>query len=143
MSMPEVAGWKAYYQEPQYSQYWINAFSLNRREDFLIAALSSSNDAGVKDIDLISLISEFGDQAYDARTLIQEITGFLFPFDISDNQMQYLIDIFLPGLPEYEWATQYTEYLADPDNENLEEAVRNRLTRLFLNIVKMPEFYLI
>jgi len=143
MSLPEVAGWKAYYQEPQYSQYWINAFSLNVREQLLTSAINSVNDAGIPNIDLISFIGELGDAALDSRTLIQGVTEILFPFEISQNQEDYLVDVLLPGLPDYEWGVQYNEYLNDPNNENLRNAVRERLVRLFTAILKMPEFYLI
>ncbi|MDX1666979.1 MAG: DUF1800 domain-containing protein, partial [Saprospiraceae bacterium] len=32
---PDVAGWKAYYQEPLYYRIWINASTLNLRSDFM------------------------------------------------------------------------------------------------------------
>lgn len=143
MELPEVAGWKAYYQVPQYSRFWINAFSLNKREEFIIAVLSSTNDAGVPEVDLIDFITELGDDALDPYKMINAITEVLFPFEISTNQQEFLKEVLIPGLPDYAWTNQYNEYIADPNNEDLELAIRNRLTRLFVNILKMPEFHLI
>lgn len=143
MELPEVAGWKAYYQSPQYYRMWINAFSLNRREEAITAILSDANNAGVPDVDLIAFIAQLGDDAMDPFKMINGITEVLFPFEISINQQEYLKEVLIPGLPDYAWTNQYSEYLADPNNEDLELGVRRRLTRLFEAILKMPEFHLI
>jgi hypothetical protein len=78
----------------------------------------------------------------DPNTLIQEISKYLLPEGIADGQKDYLKSILLPGLPDYEWTIEYNDYLADPDNETLKNAVENRLRSMFIALLSLPEYQL-
>ena len=67
----------------------------------------------------------------------------LFPNPISQGQIEFLKEILIPGLPDYEWTVEYAEYLEDPDNQDKRIGVENKLKALLGTMLKMPENYLI
>ena len=62
---------------------------------------------------------------------------------MSETQRDFLKEVLIPGLPDYEWTIEYGDYLADPEDEDLRNGVLNKLEALFGIIFKMPEFQLI
>lgn len=140
---PSVAGWKAFYQGPQFYNVWANSFSLPFRER-IITALIDGVMVGQHQIkiDTLSLVSKF-DNALDPTQLIVELTNFIFCFPISANQIDYLKEILIPGLPDFEWSVEYSDYLSNPDDDDKRLAIENKLAALFTAALKMPENYLI
>ena len=57
--------------------------------------------------------------------------------------MDFLKEILIPGLPDYEWTIEYGEYLGDPTDPDKKDGVEGKLQALFEAMLKMPEFYLI
>ena len=144
MEMPEVAGWKAYYQTPLFYQFWINSYSLGRRKDFIDLLFGSTTvDFRFVTADVLSWIASFGEKANDPNDLINTVGEVIFPFPITNEQLVALKEILIPGLPDYEWTVEYSEYLADPQNENLRNGVERKLRALISTMFKMPEFHLI
>jgi hypothetical protein len=138
-----VAGWKAFYQGPQYYDVWANSVSLPLRENITNTLLEGFNigQARIR-IDTLSLVSKLNDP-FDPNELIIELTNLLLPFPISTNQIAYLKEILIPGLPDFEWTVEYGEYLGDPENDDKRLSVENKLIALFGAVLKMPENYLI
>ncbi len=145
---PDVAGWKAYYQEPQYYRTWINTYLLPRRNQSASSFVSggpvafNGGTAQVPPlIPVFDYIANFEDP-YDPNVLIDSIANQIFSYPITTSQRDYLKEILIPGLPDYEWTVEYSEYLANPDNIQLQNAVGNRLQDLLVAMVEMPEFQL-
>ncbi len=140
---PSVAGWKAFYQGPQYYDVWINSVSLPLREKIVSQLLDGVMVAqqSVK-VDTLAVISKLSN-AGDPNDLITDLVNVLFPFAISAGQIDFLKDILIPGLPDFEWTVEYSEYLSDPTDESKRSAIENKLKSLFGAILKMPENYLI
>jgi hypothetical protein len=46
----------------------------------------------------------------------------------------------IPGLPDFEWSVEYSDYLATPANLALANSVKNKLKNLFSVMVRMSEF---
>lgn len=143
MDIPEVAGWKAYYQEPLFYKTWINSFSLLRRQTLMNALVNSRDDSGVSLLNLLDLLSDMEDKAYDPNLLISELSKVVFPFDISDEQIAFLKTEILRGRTDEQWEIEYTNYLADPNNVDLTRPLENKLRRLVRAICNMPEFHLL
>ena len=143
MDLPEVAGWKAYYQEPLYYKTWINSFSLLRRQQLIDAVVNLRNDAGNTSLDHVGLLAAMGDQAYELDSVIREITSLVFPFEITEEQLEALREIVLQGAPVYEWGEAYTAFLETPDDPVLRRSLENNMRLLVSAICKMPEFHLI
>ena len=139
---PSVAGWKAYYQEPQFYRIWINSASLPVRMNILMILINGYRLRGqdVK-IDVLDFTSKL-DNAIDPNTLIAEFVSILFPRAITDEQVVYLKEVLIPGLPDFEWSVEYSEYLADPSNEELKNAVESKLRSMLLAMLSMSEFQL-
>jgi hypothetical protein len=140
---PDVAGWKAYYQEPIFYRNWINSVTLTIRR-----ALTDGMSAGVIDvfmrpwgIDVLKVVGAIPN-AIDPNVLIQSLIDLVLPYPLTDTQMAYLKDVLIPGLPDFEWTVEYGLYLNDPTNDVIKTAVENRLRLLFLAILSLPEFQL-
>lgn len=140
---PDVAGWKAYYQEPGYYRIWINSATLPVRMEF--TNILSTVGATLGDLRIIIDVLSFTaslDDPYDPNHLIEEFVQILFPQPITDGQKTALKEILIPGLPDYEWSIEYGDYVLDPDNMDLATSVENKLRSLVRAMLTMPEFYL-
>lgn len=143
---PNVAGWKAYYQEPQYYKLWINNLLLPKRHQFcklmVEGGLFSYNDVNynvINRVPVLEIVSNIAD-ASDPNVLINKLAEIIFNYPITSAQVTSLKDILIPGLPDFEWSVEYSQYLSDPSNLALEDSVKNKLKNLFSVMVRMSEF---
>jgi uncharacterized protein (DUF1800 family) len=140
---PSVSGWKAYYQAPSYYEIWINSVTLPYRMNFT-KALSL---VGVKQsghniiVDVLKLVDELPNPS-DINELIDEWVRMLFPQPITEKQINFLKEILIPGLPDYEWTVEYVHYQNNLDDENTVRSMENKLRLLLDAMLSMPEFYL-
>ncbi len=140
---PDVSGWHAYYQDPEYYELWINSDTLPKRSAWTTRMVTSGySTAGAKIvIDPIAFIKTLSNPG-DANVIIGESVQFLFASPVTDNQTAFLKNVLLPGLPDYEWSTEWGTYLADPTNTTNANAVKSKLTALFNFMMQMPEYQL-
>ncbi|GAA4002958.1 hypothetical protein GCM10022408_13060 [Hymenobacter fastidiosus] len=143
---PNVAGWAAYWQTPQYYEMWINAVTLPRRNQFTDQMISTNgytrNGAKIN-IDVLALVLALpAATASDANLLIAELTKLVFPIPLTVNQLSYLNDVLLPGLPDFEWTDEWTQYLANPTNTAKKTAVTTKLQMLLRSIMGLAEYHL-
>lgn len=140
---PNVAGWKAYYQEPLFYRTWINSTTLQARMGYTnVLASTGLNIAGFRlRLRPLELIAAIGNPL-DPNTVITEFAKLLFPLPITESQVVALKELLLPGLPDYEWALEFGEYLGNPDDEDLAVAVEAKIRALLTAMISMPEFYL-
>ncbi len=140
---PSVAGWKAYYQEPGYAHIWINSVTLPYR--LLVTNVLSFIGFEVGNtriiIDVFDFVSKIDDPT-NPNAVVIEFAKILFPQALAINQIVFLKNILIPGLPDFEWTVEYGAYLADPDNEMLANPVRIKLQALVRTMLSMPEFHL-
>jgi hypothetical protein len=140
---PSVAGWKAYYQEPVFYRNWISSVTLPLRvqlTDALVDGNIRLGRVGVG-VDVLSIIAQLPDPT-DPNLMIADLSDWLFTNPIVDVQKDYLKGILLPGLPDYEWTIEYNDYLANPNDTNLKNAIESKLKAMFKAMLSMPEFYL-
>ena len=143
---PDVAGWKAYYQEPLYYRTWVNNYLLPKRLEYskvivtggtlLIDGKNYTVPPLTPVLEVIAGITN----AENPNVLITELSNQLFNYDISQEQIDALKDILIPGLPDIEWTIEYNDHLADPDNDALRISVENKLRNLIGTMVQMSEF---
>lgn len=140
---PDVAGWKAYYQEPVFYRNWINSVTLITRKS--LADGMASGQLSVFDrpwgIDVLKVVSGIPN-ALDPNEMIQGLVDLLLPYDLTDSQLLALKEVLIPGLPDFEWTVEYGQYLNDPSNDAIRMAVENRLRALFIAFLSLPEFQL-
>ena len=145
---PDVAGWKAYYQAPQYYRNWINTYYLPKRNQTSTSITAggpvpfNGNIAQIPQlINVIDYVSAIPN-ATDPNSLIYGIAENMFTYPISDDQKNYLKEVLIPGLPDFEWTVEYGDFLSDPLNVEKRNAINNKLLSLFVTMLEMPEFQL-
>lgn len=143
---PNVAGWKAYYQAPQFYKLWINNLLLPKRHNFCRLMVEggtfSYNDVNYDITSLVPVLDIVDNitNANDPNVLINKLAEIMFNYPITTNQLTSLKDILIPGLPDFEWTVEYSDYLANPSNQVLAASVKNKLKNLFSVMVRMSEF---
>ncbi|MEM6763702.1 MAG: DUF1800 domain-containing protein [Bacteroidota bacterium] len=142
---PSVAGWPAYYQEPVYYQAWVNSATLPNRQ-FYATLMSSAEGKKIQNkkvlkLDVFRLLEAVSDPV-DPNIVVGEIGDILFPNGITDEQLVFLKDVLIPGLPDFEWTEEYILYITDPENPEPKMAVENRLRALVQTMVSLPEIHL-
>jgi uncharacterized protein (DUF1800 family) len=140
---PDVSGWHAYYQDPQYYELWINSDTLPKRSAWTTRMVTSGySAAGAKIvIDPIAFVKTLSNPN-DPNVIIGESVQYLFASAVTDNQKAFLKNVLLPGLPDYEWSAEWGTYLADPTNATKLTSVKSKLTALFNFMMQMPEYQL-
>jgi hypothetical protein len=140
---PSVAGWKAYYQDPIYYRNWINSVTLPVRRvvtDGMAAGLIPLFDRPWG-IDVLKIVGKIPN-ATDPNSMIEALVSLALPWPLSPDQLVYLKEILIPGLPDFEWTVEYGAYLLDPTDDAKRMAVENRLRAVFLALMGLPEFQL-
>jgi hypothetical protein len=146
---PNVAGWQAYYQEPQFYKLWINNLLLPKRHDFCRLMVEggrfSYNDVNYNVTNLVPVLEIVSNitNAFDPNALINGLAEIMFNYPITPGQVTSLKDILIPGLPDFEWTVEYSDYLSNPSNTSLATSVSNKLKNLFSVMVRMSEFQII
>ena len=144
INQPNVAGWPAYYQLPQFYEIWINSDTLPKRNKFTDTMMTTGHSSGGFKVvaDAIAFASQFSSPG-DPNALIDEASQLLFPIAITANQKTYLkSSILIPGLGDYEWTAEWGAYVGDPTDPVKKGAVNTRLKALFGFMLDMPEYQL-
>lgn len=142
-NLPSVAGWKAYYQEPLYYRSWITASTLPPRMNFTNTlanngALYNGFRVVINPLAFVATL----ETPTEVNAMIDEMVKILFPQPITDGQKVALKEVLLPGLPDYEWSLEYGDYLSNPNDVQLANAVSIKLKSLIQTMMSMPEYYL-
>ena len=141
-SPPSVAGWKAYYQAPSYYRVWLNSVTLPNR-DFVTSTLvnfgaplfsSGGNVDGLVPIDYLGILNGLSNP-WEQSIVVEEFAQMLFPKEIADNQKD-----ILEGILTATWTNEYSNYIGDPNNEELSNPIRAKIQTLVLAMMRMPEF---
>ncbi|TAK45982.1 MAG: DUF1800 domain-containing protein [Saprospiraceae bacterium] len=140
---PSVAGWKAYYQEPVFYRHWISSATLPVRMSYTnTMVMQGIPAAGAKaQIDALKFVASL-DDPFDPNSVIAEFSKILFPQPITQSQKDILKEVLIPGLPDFEWTVEYSDYINNPNDPNLAAAVETKLRNLLAAMLSMPEFYL-
>ncbi|MEL6944653.1 MAG: DUF1800 domain-containing protein, partial [Bacteroidota bacterium] len=104
---PDVAGWKAYYQEPLYYRIWINSVTLPERVKFSNSITDRGFTAGSirAKVDVFYFV-ETVDDPTDPNSVVGDFAKILFPRPLTQGQLDGLKEILIPGLPDFEWTIE-------------------------------------
>ena len=142
---PNVAGWPAYYQEPQYHELWINNVTLPLRNQYTDALCSSGLNAGGVSlkIDLLAFTAQFSNPS-DPNQLIADVAAFLSPNALSADETSIMLNSLLGGLanPSY-WTAAWNQYVGAPTNQTYVNTVLSRLKPMYQYILDLAEYQLI
>ncbi len=145
-NIPDVAGWQPYYREPLYYRLWISASTLPTRMNLTDTLLDNglfpfrANGMKMK-IEPLKFINMIDDPE-DPNSVVNEFALVLLPKPLTQEQIDRLKGILIPGLPDFEWTAEYGSYAANPNNSDLANSVSNKLKNLIRAMLSMPEFYL-
>jgi len=142
---PDVSGWKAYYQEPQFYEIWINSDTLPKRNQFTDTMVMNGFTFGGKRmvIDGAELAKTFPNPG-DPNQLINEFTKLMYRLDISDaSKAQIKKDILLGGQSEdYYWTNAWNQFVSNPGDMANATTVRNYIRDLLKYLMNLAEYQL-
>ncbi len=142
--IPQVAGWKAYYQEPLFYRHWINSVTLQERKKWVLNFVKNGikiNNLALRKIPVLQIIGEL-DNPKNIDPMLTELISLLLPYPLTKAQFDTAKSTLLNGLPDYEWTLEYEEYLMDPNNTQIKNALEAKVQQLFLYLMNLPEFLL-
>lgn len=153
---PEVAGWKAWYQMPLYYRSWATSTTLQLRskfvKDLLGQGIEVDDDHAVllraHPLDILNGL----DKPEDPNHIVRVFADLLFPMPLTgtidgqgafvSGQYYGLKDVLIPGLPDFEWMIEYTDYLANPGDPDKEGAIDGKIRQLLQLMLSLAEFNL-
>ena len=142
----DVAGYPAYYSDPDYSHQWFNSSTIITRykigEMFLSGKLTIGTQTnaplGTK-LDIAPWVKNSGviSNALDSQILVEDLLKYLLPEQVDTDRFNYFhIQIFLDNLPPSDWTYEWQNYL----NTNDATEVTLALQRLVKAVLYSPEF---
>jgi len=141
----DVAGFPAYFQEPNYSRNWLTSTNLAYRYYLIwpfLEGIKDSNDeilAQLNMMDWVSNADNISDPS-DASVLVKELTDGLFASALPEERFDYFLNrVFMEDLPLYYWTNEWVNY----QNTNDDTIVKALLDRLIWGLMQSPEAQLI
>lgn len=145
---PNVAGWQAWYQEPQYDKIWINSDTLPKRNQFTDRMLSYGFTRGP--LKLLADPFQFAKRLSnpgDPDALINESIQLLYVIDIPQQEKKYMKEgILLSGLQgmmsDHYWTDAWQKMFSNPEDAANKKDVTNKLRNLYKYIMNLPQYQL-
>lgn len=142
---PDVSGWKAYYQEPQFYEIWINSDTLPKRNQFTdLMMVNGYTFNGKKlQIDGAELVKFLSDPA-NPNQLIDDLTAVMYRINISPaSKAQLKKDILLSGqLNDQYWTDAWNTFISTPGNASNTTSVKNKIRDLIKYLMNLAEYQL-
>ena len=145
---PNVAGWQAYYQQPEYDKLWISSDTLPRRNQFsdrMINGGFSRKDKKIL-IDPVAFAISLPNPE-DPDQLISDAVRALYRVELPQEQLHFIkTNILLSGLvgmaSDHYWTMAWQAYQSNPTDKNNKNIVPNKLKLLFKYLMDLPEYQL-
>ena len=162
---PNVAGWPAYYQSPQYHELWINAITIISRKNVVPGLVGVGNSNGVNisirivdpfdptqftnkllgylKIDLIKLAKTFADPS-DPNDLVEALCALMLGYEVSATAKTAMKKTYLLSnlTTDVVWTNAWNNFIADETNIINKKIIEDRLKGLFTYFVAIPEYQL-
>jgi hypothetical protein len=144
--VPNVSGWKAYYQTPTFYQNWINSNAIQRRAALLTTFINGTTQGTLSiKFDPIAYVQQWPNATIqDPDLLIEAIVQQLFAVDLPANFKTDTKIATLLGsqVTNNYWTTAWNNYTGAPTNTTYTTTVRNRLNSLMTTFIQLAEFQL-
>ena len=140
----DVAGFSAYFQEPNYPRNWITSTNLAYRYYLVWPFLEGiKNDEGLvlAQLNMVEWVNnpENISDVADATVLVRELTDGLLATSLPDERFNYFLNtIFLQNFPLYYWTNEWANYVNTGD----ETTVKQLLDNLIWSLMQSPEVQL-
>lgn len=146
--VPEVAGWKAYFQSPGFYRNWIGSSTLKERQrlvnDYTNRGIWTRDDSGnysPKEFDYLAFLDSLAAPS-DEHEVVAECSQIFLPRPLTQGQLEYLTEQLISGLEPTEWALQYATYRSSPFNPDVSGPILRRLKTFFRALFSLAEFQL-
>ncbi len=137
-----VAGYPAYYQEPDFNRSWFNSATIITRyklgQMLLTGKRINGGQLGTK-LNIATWVKNSGTitDPSDPYVLVSDLIDYLMPEKPDDKRFNYFYNtVFLDNLPPYDWTLEWNNYLT---SGNATE-VTIPLERLIQELMYSPEF---
>lgn len=141
---PNVAGWPAYYQTPQFYELWVNTDTLPKRNKFTddMIGIGYTNNGKKIWIDGVEFTKTLPN-AGDPNQLINDVLKVIFQIDLSQaSRDQLKKDFLLSGQDQdYYWTNAWNAYISNPITTNF-NIVNPRLRGLYKYFMNLAEYQL-
>ncbi|HEY4612228.1 MAG TPA: DUF1800 domain-containing protein [Bacteroidota bacterium] len=142
---PDVAGWKAFYQLPDFYELWINTTTLPTRgvytDELFNGIIYNQNSVRMTfRTDPIAYAKTMS-APNDPFQLVDDIAAELSPIPLTDKQKETLLyDVLqLAKNSEYEWTNQWDAYNSNPNNTQARDFLTGRLNTLLKYMLRLAE----
>lgn len=139
---PNVSGWTAYYQTPQYYQLWLNSDTLPKRIMYTVAMMVGLQYRGGKKLqaDVIAFAQQFSDPS-DPNVLIQESIDLLYAMDISSTHKTSLKQstLLFGQTNDIYWTTAWNDYMANQGDATKKATVTTGLQLMLKYLLDLAE----
>ncbi len=142
---PNVAGWQAYRQSPNYYRVWISSDTIRNRNIISDVMAFAGVDVGTEKliINHIAFAAQFSNPG-DPNILIEETLALLLPMPLSIIKKIFLKSILLSGqLSDHYWTDAWNAYINNPNDPMAFQTVWFRLASLHKYIMNLAEYQLI
>jgi uncharacterized protein (DUF1800 family) len=141
---PNVAGFPAYYQNPNYHETWITPDSLRQRKAIVEGLLYVGiTRTGVKlQVDVLVFTQTIAN-AEDPNILIDSIVTLFLGLNVSATTKSYLKQILLSAqAQDHYWSDVWNTYITDPTNTANTATVKQRLQYVYAYLLNLAEYQL-
>ena len=141
---PNVAGWKAWYQAPQYDKNWITTVTAPKRGKFIDTMIFYNFMAGsyISHLDVTAYTQTLS-HADDPTALIEELIAIHYRISVGANVRAQLKSILLSGqTSDHYWTDAWAAYLANPSDPTNKSVVETRLMSFYHYLLVLEEYQL-
>lgn len=139
---PNVSGWPAYYQTPQFYQLWLNSDTLPKRIMYTVLLMIGFQYKGTNTLvaDIIEVAKQFSDPS-DPNVLIQESIDLMYAMDISSTKKQSLKQstLLFGQSSDHYWTDAWNDYLANPNDPVKKNLVLTGLLYMYKYLLDLAE----
>jgi uncharacterized protein (DUF1800 family) len=142
---PNVAGWPAYYQQPQFYEIWINSDTFPKRNQFTDQMLLTGFTRGGKNIRIDpTIFAKSLPNPGDPNLLISDSITYLFRLPLTQaSRDQLKKDIILGGQTnDTYWTNAWNAWIANPNDMTNATIVKTKLRDLYQYLMKLAEYQL-
>jgi uncharacterized protein (DUF1800 family) len=145
---PNVAGWQAYYQQPQFDKIWLSSDTLPKRNQYTDRMLSNGFGKNGKKIIIDPFVfAKSLSNPGNPDELINESVALLYMIDLPAKEKQFIKEgILLSGLQgmmsDHYWTDAWQKLIVKPDDEANKKDVMNKLRNLYKYLMNLPEYQL-
>jgi uncharacterized protein (DUF1800 family) len=145
---PNVAGWQAYYQEPEYDKLWISSDTLPKRNQFTDRMINGGFGRNGKkvQIDPVAFAAGLPNPENPDQLIIDSVRA-LYSVEIPPEELQFIkTNILLSGLvgmaSDHYWTKAWSSFRDNPEDKANKNIVTAKLKLLYRHLMNLPEYQL-